>query len=50
MLQTLRAQGQRLRSIGKALGRNAASPSRELQRNRQCGKYEWKAAQQACVS
>lgn len=35
MLQTLRAQGQRLRSIGRALGCNAAILSRELQRNRQ---------------
>lgn len=50
MLQTLREQGQSLRCIGRALGRSAASLSRELRRNRHDGGYAWKTAQMACAA
>lgn len=50
MLQTLRAQGQSLRSIGRTLGRSAGSLSRELRRNSQGQDYAWKTAQQTCAA
>jgi IS30 family transposase len=50
MLQTLRAQGQSLRCIGRTLGRSAGSLCRELHRNRQASGYGWKTAQQASTA
>jgi IS30 family transposase len=50
MLQTLRAQGQSPRCIGRTLGRNAGSLSRELRRSRQASGYGWKTAQPASTA